>query len=369
MKASNKHKHLNLMVGVLFLSFIFFSCHSSGNRPDNEFTYVLPVDSFTFDYKSKTRKSLSSKYSENRYGRKIVRDKDGTLKYLSIDSDKQLHQFLFKSNSHTYSEKICNKEIDGYMIDSSLIYLLYDSTFYIKDFNLSTIDSFKFRPPSLTQKHGIDFSGENGSNLFRFKEYFFLMYYVIDKLKDGDEIYRNSDYLFYFFNKDTAFFASKGCEELQETFQYFRYPSVANNNKYIFHAPKVLNCISKSNEERTKINASIDSTQNHNYLKINHSDQFVISRLKKYRFSTDYNKNILLTDKYVLLLKEIPERIYLEENVRKYDIVLQIDKFDLDLNFIKSFYIKDKSYSEAYVEKDSLYLFKLNKNKTFVYEI
>lgn len=362
-------KHPVFLIGVLFLSvFLLIGCDESKELSTENKILLTPIDSLIYDYSSDTQKITNPDYSENRYGYYIFLDSNEQFIYLSINSDNQLHKFNFDSNVHSYSEKICNSNIDAYMIDSSNIYLLYNNIFYIKNHQLKTIDSFTYESPNLSQKHAIDFSVENNANLFRIKDYFALMYYVVDEMPDGTNLYRNSDELFYFFNRDTAFFASKGCNELNTSFQYFRYPAIISDNEFLYHTPRVMNCLSKSNSVSTFQNSKIDGVGK-NYLTINHSDQYEISKLKKYRFSTDYNRDLILSGSFIYLIKEIPDKIYYEKNVRTYEHVLEIKKFDKKLKHIKTSYIKDKIYSFAFVKEGNLYLFDINRNKALIYEI
>ena len=66
-----------------------------------------------------------------------------------IDSYNRLHIFNFKTYVHSYSEPICNCNIDAYKIDSEYLYVLCDSIFYIKDYNLKTLDYFSYKTPYL----------------------------------------------------------------------------------------------------------------------------------------------------------------------------------------------------------------------------
>ncbi len=369
MRSKLNFVHPNFIIGVLFSSvFILVGCNEDKELSNDKMIFLTPVDSLNFNYASDSWKKSNPDYSENRYGYAIFLDTNDAFCYVSIDSDNQLHKFNFKTNIHSYSEKICTEKIEAYKLDSTSIYLLYNNTFYIKNYQLKTIDSFKYQSPIINKKHAIDFSVENSANLFKVKDYFALMYYVVDEMPDGTNLYRNSDYLFYFFNRDTAFFASKGCQELDTSFQYFRYPAITSDSEYLYHSPRVMNCISKSNNVSTIINSKIDTIRK-NYLSINHSDQYKISKLKKYRFSTDYNRDLILSGKYLYLIKEILDKIYYKDNVRKYEHVLEIKKFDKQLKHIRTFYIQDKIYSFAYIKEEKLYLFDIYKNKALIYDL
>jgi len=369
-------KHPNFLIGVLFVSLLFlFGCNEvkkTGNELNflkEEKSFLAPFDSLSYNYSSDSWKGKLANYSENRYGQMLTLDSGNNFCYLSIDTDNELHRFNFSTNEHSYSSKICNSTIQAYKIDSSLIYLLYDDILFIKNFQLNTIDSFSYKHPVIDQQHGIDFTLENNSNLFKMKDYFALMYYVVDELPDGSGLFKNSENLFYFFNKDTSFFSGEGCEKLQDSvFQYFRYPTVTNDNGSIYHAPRVLNCISKTSEVSTIINSEIDAKTN-NYLTINHLDQYEISKLKKYRFSTDYNREIINSGAYIYLIKETPDKIYYENGVRKYKHSLELRKFDMELNFIKTYYIQNKFYSFTYIDNDKLYLFDIYNNNAIIYEL
>lgn len=361
--------HPNLLIGVLFSSiFILTGCEVEKDLSSEDIHFLAPTDSLNFNYSSDSWKTFNPDYSEKRYGYSIFLDSNKTFNYVSIDSDNQLHKFNFDSNTHSYSKKICNGKINAYKLDSTLIYLLYDNTLYIKDYQLKTVDSFRYQSPIINKQHAIDFSVENNANLFKVKDYFVLMYYVVDEMADGTNLYRNSDYLFYFFNRDTTFFASKGCKGLDTTFQYFRYPAISSDSEYLYHTPRVMNCISKSNSDSTILNSKIDTIRK-NYLSINHSDQYEISKLKKYRFSTDYNRDLILSGSFIYLIKEIPYKIYYENNVRTYEHILELKKFDKQLKHTKTFYIQDKIYSFAYIGEGKLFLFDINKNKALSYEI
>lgn len=357
----------NYSIGLLFIILaIQTGCKENINTDQK--SYLSPVDSLAFNYTSASWRGNDPNYSDYRFGKHMFIDSSRTFVYVTIDSDKQLHTYNFKTSMHTYSKQICSSNIDAFKIDSSLVYLVFDGTFYVKDYQLNTIDSFPYASPNITQKHDIDFSIENNSNLFRIGNYYALMYYVVDEKPDGTNLYRNSDRLFYYFNRDTAFFANKTCPEADTTFQYFRYPAVTNDSEHIYHAPRVLNCISRSNWDGTSINTSIDTSKN-NYLTIRADEQYEISKLRTYRFSTDYNRDLIASGNYIYLIKEFPNKIYYENNVRTYDHILEVKKFDKQLKVIKTFYIKDNSYSFAFIEDNKLYLFNLDKNKCLVYEI
>lgn len=365
-------KRPNFSIGLFFTVLtILVGCND--NNGDNEvskniLTYISPIDSTEFNYSSASRKDNHNDFSEIRFGQNLYLTSDKQMFYASINSDNELHTFNFKTTEHTYSKPICSSKIDAFKIDSSEIYLLYDSVFYVKDYQLNTLDSFVYTHPKIDQKHAIDFSSENNSNLFKIKNYFVLMYYVVDEKPDNTNVYKNTEYLFYYFNRDTSFFASKGCPELATTFQYFRYPAVASDGEFLYHTPRVINCISKSDEHKTWINSPINKLKN-NYLSINPEDQYQISKLKRYRFSTDYNRDLILTKNNIYLIKEIPSKIYYEQNVRMYETVLELKKFDKQLNLIKTTYIKDKIYSYALIKEGKLLLFNFYKNKYYTYEI
>lgn len=360
--------HPSFIVGVLLLSIMTTMGCNENQEGINKRVFLMPIDSLVFNYSSDSRQKSNPDYAENRFGYAIFRDTSHHFRYFSIDSENQLHTFDFGTNSHSYSEKIVEGNIQAYLLDSLSLKIIVDNIFYIKDYQLKTIDSFKFTPPTFEKKHGIDFSVENSSNLFKVRDYFVLMYYIIDELPDGTNIYRNSNELFYFFNRDTAFFSGKGCQELDNSFQYFRYPAIASDHEHLYHTPRVLNCISKSNHIATVLNSKVD-TNRANYLSINHYDQYEISKLKKYRFSTDYNRDLILSDKHLYLIKEIPEKIYYKDNVRMYQHILEIKKFDKQLKSLKTFYIQDKFYSFAYILDEKLYLFNIQQNKAFIYDL
>lgn len=207
----------------------------------------------------------------------------------------------------------------------------------------------------------------NKFNLFKIKDYYVVMYYVVDKGVNND-LYRNTKKKFYYFNHDTAFFANKGCEHMDTTFQYFRYPAVFSDLEFIYHSPRVMNCISKSNEVKTLINSPIDTIHS-NYLSIKIDDQYQISKLKKYRFSTDYNKEIIGSGNYIYLLKEYAHEIFYQNNVRNYNRKIKVVKFDKDLNITSNYYINNNSYSVSYMKNNRLYLFNFKTNKCLIYEV
>jgi hypothetical protein len=365
-------KKPNFLIGLLFaLIFILPSCKENvGDKEtaEKDLTYLAPADSVDFVYSSPSWKRNTSNYLENRFGQSLLLNFDSKFLYESINSENELHTFNSQTNEHTYSRPICSGKIDAFKLDSSYIYLLCNGVFYVKDHQLNTIDSFIYTPPVLKGKHDVDFSVENNSNLFKIKDYFVLLYYIVDEKPDNTEIYRNTDYLFYFFNRDTAFFANKQCQDLDSSFQYFRYPVVASDREFLYHTPRVMNCISKSSGNRTLIHAPIDTLQS-NYLNIKPNDQYQISKLKKYRFSSDYNRDILLSGDFVYLVREIPARIYYKDNVRMYETVLELKKFDKQLHLINTTHIKDHIYSYGLIEGSKLFLFNFFKNKYFIYEI
>lgn len=366
-KINYQHLKFNLEV-LFFLALILVGCKSSEKSKSNEINFNNPIDSIEFNYLSETLKKTNINYSENLYGDIVLKDSSNKFKYYSINSDNQLHIFDFSTNIHYYSKKICNYDIKGYMIDSSHIYLLYNDFFYIKDFNLNTLDSFKYPKPKINKKHDFDFSIENTSNIFKLKNYFVIMYYEVDNISKGQDLYKNTDKLFYFFNKDTSFFNGNNCNINDTTFQYFRYPAVASDGNYLYHAPRVMNCISKTNNISTIINSKI-VTKKGNYLTCSFNDQFEISKLKKYRFSTDYNRNIITDGDYVYLFTEIPLRIYEEQNVKKYDRILKLTKYNKNLKLMKTYFIKNKNYNYPFISNNKLYIINFDLNKIFIHGI
>ncbi|MCO5259607.1 MAG: hypothetical protein M9916_05640 [Crocinitomicaceae bacterium] len=361
-------KEANLRISfLLILMYSLLGCNSNSNqriKESDKITYLHPVDSISFTYQSSSWKGNSSNYTENQYGQNMFIDSNNNFKYVSINSRNEIHVFDFGTNQHSYSEPITSSNLEAWLIDSNLIYLLYNDTLHIKDYDLNTIDAFAYKKPKIKLPHGIDFSVENNNSLFKVNDYYVLMYYVVDK----NEWYRNTKYLFYYFNQDTSFFSNKVCEELETSFQYFRYPVIASDGFFLYHAPRVLNCISKSNELKTQNHSIIDNLKN-NYLSLKHIDQYQISKLKKYRFSTDYNKEVFITTDYVYLLKEFPIDIHVENNIQIYNHNLELIKFDKNLKKISSYYIKDNVYYYAFMKEKKMYLFNFKKNKYYVYEI
>lgn len=355
-----------IIIGVL-LAIFFFSCSNESFDEEkyelllDDIIYLKPVDSLFFDFDSETRDLVNyydNNYVENRYGYHLFVDSNEIFNYVSIDSYNRLHIFNFKTYVHSYSEPICNCNIDAYKIDSEYLYVLCDSIFYIKDYNLKTLDYFSYKTPYLEEINSIDFSVENESNLYKINEYFVVMYYVVNEIEDGSKLYSNTNKLFYFFNRDTSFFASEGCKEHLSSFHYFRFPAVASDGEYLYHTHRVMNCISKSNEIATIINAEIE--ENDNYLSLEFSDQYEMSKLKKYRYSTDYNRNLYFSNEFVYLIKEIPVKIYYEDDIRKYELALKVIKFDKELTKIHTAYISERIYSFAYISDEKLFLFNID---------
>lgn len=372
MRSNNNFWRSNYIVGALYsLTLVMNSCtnhvDNTVNVNDN-LTFLLPKDSMFFDYSNETRKNTDLDYFESRYGYYVSIDENNNFVYLSIDSDNQLHKFESKTNTHSYTKKIWSDKIDAYKIDNEQVYLLYNDVFHIKNYQLQTLDSFPYKSPSINQRHSIDFSGENNSNLFKVGDYYALMYYVVDDMPDGSSLYRNHEKLFYFFNRDTAFFGGNDCIEFKNSFQYFRFPAITSDNQSIFHAPRVLNCISKTNHTSTKINSKIDYEEN-NYLSFEHSDQYEISKLKNYRLGSHYNRDLLVSGDNIYLIREIPQKIYFEEGVKKYKHIIEIRKYDKELNHIESYYIENNVYSLISIKNGRVFLFDFEKNKTLIYEL
>lgn len=363
-------KQSNHLIGLLFaLIYILVGCNHQQEKLKSKIlytgiSYVSAIDSVSFNYESESWKGSNSDYNDYRYGQNIFVDSSKSFRYVSINSENELHFFDFHTNEHSYSKPICNDKIDAYKIDSSLIYLLYNNIFYVKDYQLKTLDSFVYKQPNIRYQHDIDFSIENSSNLFKIKQYFVLMYYVIDKTGE----YRNTKYLFHYFNKEVSFFANKMCDELDTSFQYFRFPAVTSDNNFLYHTPRVLNCVSKSNELKTVKHVAIDTAKN-NYLSLDHEDQYHISRLKKYRFSTDYNKDLICSGDNVYLLKEFTKEKSFKNGIQVYKHNLELIKFDKKLNKLKSIYIKENLYDYALIFNKRLYLFNFQKNKYYIYDI
>jgi len=357
----------NIFIGLLFLFLINATSCQQGSESESkrvEFAYDLPVDSGSFNYDDRSGNETDRDYVENRFGRGIFKVNNHFV-YKSIDSENRLHSFDFSTNTHSYSKKICNSKIDGFKIENERIYLLYDSIFFVKDHLLNTIDSFPFPSPIIDGKHSIDFSMENGSNIIKNKDFFGVVYYQVDPISGN---YGNTEKIFYLFNKDTAFFVGQNCQEVDTTFQYFRYPCVAEEEQFIYFSPKIGNCISRVGVQGNEISAKIDSSSSR-YLTLNSEDQYQISRLKKYRLSSDYNRRIILSNDYVFLLKEFKKRSYVKDNIMQYERDLILKKFDKNLNAKGSIYIKNTPFSNIYLEGNTLYLFSFLKQKFYVYEV
>lgn len=361
-----------LLFGLLLFIISSFSCNNNNNagKPLSKvsYDYLLPVDSINFDYTTGSKLSSNTEYSEDFYGQNRVWLKDGSFLYASINSRKELHVFDFKTNKHQYSKQICPYSIKAYRVDSGAIYLIYNGFFYKKNFQLKTLDSFRYPAPSISKPHGIDYDKENNANLFKVGDYFALMYYIIDKAKDGSDSYRHTNYLFYYFNKDTSFFADKGCLDKNPSFEYFRYPALTSDGGYIYHAPRVKNCLAKSNYLKTLFTKPIDSSKN-NYLTLQPNDQYLVSKVKRFRFSTDYNRDLLVTPNSLFLLKGFPKRIYKKKGITKYERNLELIEFDKQLNVKNHFYIRDTKYTFVFINGRNLFLFNFEKGKYYVYKI
>lgn len=369
--ASNK-KALGACTGVLLFCISLLGGCADNNETsiylDGEIPFLEPVDTLTFHYENTSIKANSTGYSENRYGQVVLMDSNNNWHYWSIDSDKQLHHYDFRTGVHSYSDTITGESIQAYKLDASFIYLLYGDYLYVKDYTLHSLDSFPFPRPVIDQMHGIDFSIENSYNLVKTNQYFMLMYYVVDKQENGTSRYRNTYDAFYFFNRDTSFFAIRGCVSADSVFQYFRYPALTYDGEYLYAAPRVKNCIARFSESLVAEYSVIEEDRN-NYLTLEHADQYEISKLKKYRFSSDYNRDILIDGHHVYLIKEVPRKIYLENGVRMYDRILKVVAFNKDLSGSHSAYLEDQKYQISWVHKDRLYLFDFSKNYALVYEI
>lgn len=364
----NKFIHPFFLLGCIF---VFSQCEltqtTNVNNKIEKKKFINPIDSISFNYK--LDEEFSDIYYDERYGKIILIDSTNGFIFKSINSNNQLHEFDFKANKHSFSKSITNNSIKAYKLDTNLFYLLVDSIFYIKDYDLKTIDSFVYHPPVIINRHDIDFSIEDKSNLFKIKDFFVTIYYEVDKTQKGDDLYKNTDELFYFFNKDTSFFYGKNCLNENDTlFQYYRFPNVVSDNNYLYHTPKILNCISKTGAKSTMISKQIDSLKN-NYLSLNYEDQFEISKLKKYRFTTYYNKELITNNNYLYLLREVLDSVYYVKGIREYNRSIEIIKFDKNLNKLNSFYVKIQYYNYALVINDKIYFFNFDKNIIYVYKI
>ncbi|WP_457618657.1 hypothetical protein [Lutibacter sp.] len=367
---NNLKEQSNVSIGLLLILFFTLnSCTEKGKENSfktkvSSIKYLTPIDSVDFVYKSPSWKGDSVNYYDNRYGYSLFLNMNNTFELVSINSNNELHRFNFKSNLHSYSKPICKNEILAFSIDSNYLSLLYNDTLYVKDFQLKNIDKFPFPKPNIQREHGIDFSIENNSNLFKINNYYVIMYYIVDEKGE----YRSTKYLFYYFNKEEAFFSNKMCEELEKSFQYFRYPAIVTDNNFIYHAPRIMNCISKSNSSSTVKHNRIDEKKD-GYLKLNPEDQYQISKLKKYRFTSFYNKCIMSSGENIYLLREFLYNSYFEKGVKKYNHDIELIVFNKNLEKQKSYFIKDNAYSFTFIKNNKLYFFNLNKNKYYSYEI
>ncbi|MDR9399715.1 hypothetical protein [Salibacter sp.] len=358
------------LFGLFFIiALVLIGCNNyDENIHKDEISYIIPIDSIEFNYNLDSLENKNDKgYKLNLYGQHITVLPNQDFRYTSITSQNELHTFYSSTNRHVFSDPVLKSKIDAYKVDSSYLYLLSNNTLYKKDHKLNTVDSFKFITPTINKKHGVDFSLQNNSNLFKIKDYFILLYYVVERNTDNSSVYKNTNPIFYYFNRDTSYFAGSGCKS-DSTYQYFRYPAIAADSNFLYHAPRVLNCISKSNEFKTLLTAPID-TLNGNYLTINYDDQYQISKLKRYRFTTDYNKDIIVTKSNLFLLKEYASKIFYRNNIRNYNRNIELKKFDKKLNLIKTYHIKNNKYSYALIKKGKLYLLSLRNNKCYIYEI
>ncbi len=239
--------------------------------------------------------------------------------------------------------------------------------FYIKDFQLNTVDSFPYIQPHIIQTHGFEFNVPNNNNLFKIDNYYAVTYYIVEKVSGSEDIYKTTDRIFYYFNRDTAFFENDACYDLDTSFQYFRELAIASDGEFLFHAPTVLNCISKSNQNGTILHNRISET--HNYLSFHPEDIYQISKMKEYRFSTDFNEIILVDGSYIYLIKGIAHKIYTKNNVKKYDRCFEVIKMDKELNVVDKKYINKQYLTYVYIDNGILYLFELKKGKCYLYEV
>lgn len=356
--------------GVLFLLILtMFSCNQISERSSGsesgQINFVTPVDSGGFEFSSPSLKTEDVNYSDNRYGSEFFIDKTGNLAYFSIDSEKEIHRYNIGGSEHSYSEKIIEGEIEGFRIEDSTIYILADSIFYVKNHGLQTLDSFNYLPPKIENKYGIDFSTEVGFNLFKVQDFYGIIYYEVDS-ETG--VYGTTDSLFYLFNADTAFFTGHLCPSIATSFQYFRYPCLDVDNEFIYHAPKVGNCISKTRIGGETLTKSITDDSNR-YLDLKVEDQYQISLLKKYRYTTDYNRKIMVNDDNIFLVKEFLIDAYQENKITKYNRGIEVVKFDKDLSLVKTYRLDVPSFSHAVLDGNKLIILSLYREKFYVYEV
>lgn len=164
--------------------------------------------------------------------------------YVVINVNWEFYLYDFVMNVYIYFKLVCYGDIDVYVFDLFYIYFICDNFFYIKDFVLKIIDLFFYWKFVIKWKYNIDFSIENLVNLFKVKDYFVVMYYVVDEIDE----YWNMKYLFYYFNCNIVFFVDKMCSEFDILFQYFCYLVVVVGDGFIYYFLRVMNCVLKFDE-------------------------------------------------------------------------------------------------------------------------
>lgn len=359
-------KQSSVTVGLFLI--VIFNCGCNQNQQNTRIIdYLEPIDSVLIKgFNDTTIMALNS--NPNRYGEFLFRDSNDCFVYRSLNSNNQLHMYNICTNVHDYSERLFDNEINAALLDTHFMYVLTENQFYQMDYQLKIIDSFFFKQPKINLNHGIDFDFENHSNLFKVNEYFVVMYYEIVDKSDGTKIYQNTNPIFYYFNKDTAFFASNSPSLKDSSFQYFRYPAIASDQNHLYHIERMNNHLLKSNQTEVSERTIIDSVQS-NYWSMKHEDQYNLSKMKKIRFSTHYNRQVLAGKEHVLVATEYPSKIANVDGIRTYnhDIILRF--YDKSLNRLKSYRIRDNAISYIYYSRSLLYIFNFHKQKYYVYKV
>ena len=129
-----------------------------------------------------------------------------------------------------------------------------------------------------------------------------------------------------------------------------------------------MNCISKSNSSLTVKHNRIDENKN-GYLKLNPEDQYQISKLKKYRFTSFYNKSLIHSGENTYLIREFLHDSHYKKGIKNYNHDIELIVFNKNLEKQKSLFIKDNAYSFTFIKEGKLYLFNIQKNKYYIYEI
>lgn len=359
----------------LFICFIFLimGCDSNENevildRNISSKYFLEPIDSVKFHSNFDSLRSENKSFLDHRYGYSILMDSNNLFNLTSINSNNEVVRYNFNSGNITNFGKTTNFDIEAFKIDKDEILLMYNDSLHVVDFELSSIKSIRFPKANIKRKHDIDFSMENRSNVFEYKNNYFLLYYIVNENNEGEEIYANTDPLLYFFDADTSYFTGSLENDTMFLFQYFRYPVINTDSSYIYFSSRVSNSLTMADENGNIKTIQIDETDN-KYLPFEYRDQYQISKIKKYRFSSAYNKEILINSKHLFLIREIPTKIYINEGIKEYETKLEVIVYDKELNRLKNFFIDKSSYSYITLKEEKLYLFNLLKQKYYEFEV